>query len=50
VVDSFDHLFKADGDKQANTDCGDVDDEVAPSAGGVVRVVDVEHERLPDAG
>jgi hypothetical protein len=43
VVDGFDGLFEADGDEQANDDGGDVDEEVAPGAGGVVRWVDFEH-------
>jgi hypothetical protein len=43
VMDRLDSLFKADGDEEAEDDGGDVDEEVAPGAGGVVGGVDVEH-------
>ena len=43
VVEVLDGLFEADGDEQAEDDGGDVDEEVAPGAGGVVGRVDVEH-------
>ena len=43
VVDGFDGLFEGDGDEEADDDGGDVDEEVAPGAGGVVGRVDVEH-------
>jgi hypothetical protein len=43
IVHGFDGLFEADGDEQAEDDGGDVDEEVAPGAGGVVSGVDVEH-------
>jgi hypothetical protein len=43
VVEVFDGLLEADSDKEANDDGGDVDEEVAPSAGGVVGWVDVKH-------
>ena len=43
MMDGFDHLFKADGDEEADDDGGDVDEEVAPGGGGVVGGVDVEH-------
>jgi hypothetical protein len=36
-------LFEAYGDEEADDDGGDVDEEVAPSGGGVVGGVDVEH-------
>jgi hypothetical protein len=36
-------LFEADGDEEADDDGGDVDEEVAPGAGGVVGGVDIEH-------
>ena len=45
VVEELDRLFEADGDEQADNDGGDVDEEVAPVVGGVVRWVDVEHGR-----
>ena len=43
AVDGFDGLLQADGDEQADGDGGDVNDEVAPSMGGVFGRVDVEH-------
>ena len=43
VVDRFDGLLQAYSDEEANHDGGDVDEEVAPGAGGVVWRVDVEH-------
>jgi hypothetical protein len=43
MMDCFDHLFKAYGDEEADDDGGDVDEEVAPSAGGVMRWMDIEH-------
>jgi hypothetical protein len=43
MVQVFNRLFEADGDEQAEDDGGDVDEEVAPGAGGVVGGVDVEH-------
>src|SRR5258707_957186 len=39
----FDCLFEAYGDEEAEDDGCDVDEEVAPGAGGVVRGVDIEH-------
>ena len=42
MVEVFDCLLEADGDEQANTDGGDVDEEVAPGVGGGVGRVDVE--------
>jgi hypothetical protein len=46
MMDSFDGLFEADGDEEADDDGGDVDEEVAAGGGGVVRRVDVEHGSL----
>jgi hypothetical protein len=43
VMDELDGLLKANGDEQAEDDGGDVNEEVAPGAGGVVSWVDVEH-------
>src|SRR5437764_4249061 len=43
VVNSFDGLLEGYGDEQANDDGGNVDEEVAPGAGGVVCGVDVEN-------
>jgi hypothetical protein len=43
VVEVLDGLFEADGDEESEDDGGDVDEEVAPGAGGVVGWVDVEH-------
>jgi hypothetical protein len=43
VVEVFDSLFEADGDEEPDDDGGDVDEEVAPGAGGMVGGVDVEH-------
>jgi hypothetical protein len=43
VVEVLDGLFEAYGDEEAEDDGGDVDEEVAPGAGGVVGGVDVEH-------
>jgi hypothetical protein len=43
VMEVLDGLFEADGDEEAEDDGGDVDEEVAPGAGGVVWRVDVEH-------
>jgi hypothetical protein len=43
VVKRFNALLKAYGDEQANDDGGDVNEEVAPGSGSVVRRVDVEH-------
>ena len=43
VVEVLDGLLEADGDEEADDDGGDVDEEVAPGAGGVVGGVDVEH-------
>jgi hypothetical protein len=42
-MQSFHGLFEAYGDEEAEDDGGDVDEEVAPGAGGVVGWVDVEH-------
>jgi hypothetical protein len=44
VVDGLDGLLQADGDEQANTDGGDVDEEVFPGVSGGVGRVDIEHE------
>ena len=41
MMEVFDGLLEADGDEQAEDDGGDVDEEVAPGGGGVVRRVDV---------
>ena len=46
VVEVLDGLFEAYGDEKAEDDGGDVDEEVAPGAGGVVGRVDVEHGGL----
>jgi hypothetical protein len=46
MVEVLDCLLEADGDEQANTDGGDVDEEVAPGVGGGVGRVDVEHGRV----
>jgi hypothetical protein len=43
TVQGFDTLLQADGDEEADDDGDDVDEEVAPGAGGVVGWVDVEH-------
>ena len=43
LMDALDGLFETDGDQEAEDDSGDVDEEVAPGAGGVVGRVDVEH-------
>jgi hypothetical protein len=43
VVNGFDGLFEAYSDEEADDDGGDVDEEVAPGGGGVMRWVDVEH-------
>jgi hypothetical protein len=43
VVEVLDGLLEADGDEESEDDGGDVDEEVAPSGGGVVGGVDVEH-------
>ena len=43
VMEVFDGLFETDGDEETEDDGGDVDEEVAPGAGGVMRGVDVEH-------
>ena len=43
VVDVLDGLLEAYGDEEAENDGGDVDEEIAPGAGGVVWWVDVEH-------
>ena len=39
-------LLEADGDEQAEDDGCDVDEEVAPGGGGVMRWVDVEHQMV----
>ncbi len=36
-------LFEGDGDQEADDDGGDVDEEISPGVGGVVRWVDIEH-------
>jgi hypothetical protein len=46
MMDCFDHLFEADGDEQADDDRDDVNEEVPPSAGGVMSGMDVEHVSL----
>ncbi len=46
VMEVLDCLFKAHRDQQAENDGSDVDEEVAPGAGGVVGWVDVEHQGL----
>lgn len=43
MVDELDGLLEGDSDEQAEDDGGDVDEEVAPSGGGVVGGMDVEH-------
>src|SRR6516164_7054526 len=43
MVKVLDGLFEANRDEQAEDDGGDVDEEVAPGGGGVVRRVDVDH-------
>jgi hypothetical protein len=43
MVQPLDRLLQADGDEQANHDCGDVDEEVFPAVDGFVGCVDVEH-------
>ncbi len=50
LVDALDGLFEADGYEEAEDDGGDVDEEVAPCIGGVVRRVDVEHTWAPEWG
>ena len=42
-MNPFDGLLEAYGDEQADADCGNVDEEVAPGMGGVVGGMDVEH-------
>jgi hypothetical protein len=44
VVQELDRLLEADGDEETDNDGGDVEEEVAPGAGGVVERVDVEHK------
>ena len=46
MMNILNRLFKADGDKKADDDGGDVDEEVSPGGGGVVCGVDVEHGEL----
>jgi hypothetical protein len=41
----FDSLLQGDGDEQADTNGGDVDEEVAPGVGRGVGRVNVEHKR-----
>lgn len=43
VMEKLDGLFKGDGDEEAENDGGDVNEEVAPGSGGVVRRVNVQH-------
>ena len=43
MVNELDGLFEADGDEQADDDGGDVDEEVSPGGGGMVRRMDFEH-------
>jgi hypothetical protein len=43
LMEVFYGLFESNGDEQADDDGGDVDEEVAPCAGGVVRGVNVDH-------
>ena len=51
AVNRFDRLFQAHGDKQANDDRGDMDEEVWPTVRGLVRWMDVEHgPPAPSAG
>jgi hypothetical protein len=44
MVNCLDGLFEADGDEEPDGDRGDVDNEIAPGSGGVVRRMDVEHQ------
>lgn len=43
LMEVLDRLLDADGDEQAYDDGCDVNEEVAPGVGGMVRGVDVEH-------
>ena len=43
MMEVFNGLLEAYGDKEADDDRGNVDEEFAPGAGGVVGRVDVEH-------
>jgi hypothetical protein len=43
ALDVLHGLFEAYGDEEADDYGDDVDEEIAPGAGGVVRGVDVEH-------
>ena len=44
AMEGFDGLLEGNGDEQADTDGGDMDEEVAPGVGGVFRGVDIEHK------
>ena len=46
MVEVLHRLFQADGDQQPKHDGGDVNEKVAPRAGGVVGIVDIDHLRL----
>jgi hypothetical protein len=50
VVDGFDRLLQTDGDKKADDDGRNMNEEVAPGVSRVVRRVDVEQclNPLPD--
>ena len=43
VVQGFDGLFEADGNQQAYTNDGDMDEEVGPRVRCLMRRMDVEH-------
>jgi hypothetical protein len=45
MMDGLDGLLEADSDEEADTDGGDVNEEVAPGVGGGVGWVDVEHKK-----
>jgi hypothetical protein len=44
MVYGLDYLLEANGEEQTEGDGGDVDEEVAPRAGGVVGGVNVVHQ------
>ena len=46
MMEVFNGLLEAYGDKEADDDRGNVDEEFAPGAGGVVGGMDIEHRSL----
>jgi hypothetical protein len=46
MMEVFDGLLEAYGDEEPDDDGGNVDEEIAPGAGGVVGGMDVEHRSL----